>query len=55
MMAPLKILDYMVVHELCHMHHQNHSDAFWNEVDKIIPDFLERKNWLRKYGAGLDL
>jgi predicted metal-dependent hydrolase len=53
MMAPPKIIDYIVVHELCHFHFRNHSDAFWNEVDKIMPDYYERKNWLRKKGAGL--
>ena len=55
MMAPPKIIDYMVVHELCHLHQRNHTDAFWNEVDKVIPDYQERKMWLRKHGAGLDL
>lgn len=55
MMAPAKIIDYMVVHELCHMHQRNHSDAFWNEVDKVMPDYAERKLWLKKHGAGLDL
>ncbi len=55
MMAPSKIIDYIVVHELCHIHHRNHSDAFWNEVDKVMPDYRERKEWLRKNGAGLDL
>ena len=52
-MAPLKIIDYIVVHELCHFHYRNHSDAFWNEVDKVMPDYLERKEWLRKHGASL--
>lgn len=55
MMAPLKIIDYLVVHELCHFHHRDHTDAFWNEVDKILPDFSERKEWLRKFGASLTL
>lgn len=55
MMAASKVLDYVVVHELCHMHVQDHSDAFWNEVDKVLPDYLERKNWLKKYGAALDI
>ena len=55
MMSPPKIIDYMVVHELCHLRQRNHSDAFWNEVDKVMPDYLERKNWLKKHGAGLDL
>lgn len=55
MMAPLTIFDYIVVHELCHIHHRDHSSAFWNEVDKVMPDFRERKEWLRKNGAGLDV
>jgi predicted metal-dependent hydrolase len=55
MMAPPKIIDYIVVHELCHMHQGDHTDAFWNEVDKILPDYEERKEWLRKNGAGLDI
>ncbi len=55
MMAPPKIIDYMIVHELCHLHQRNHSDVFWNEVDKVMPDYRERKSWLKKHGAGLDL
>lgn len=55
MMAPAKIIDYIIVHELCHIHYRNHSEAFWNEVDKVIPDYRERKEWLRKNGAGLSL
>ncbi|SDY09918.1 M48 family metallopeptidase [Nitrosomonas halophila] len=55
MMAPPRIIDYIVVHELCHFHHRNHSDAFWNEVDKVLPDWRERKEWLRKRGASLDI
>lgn len=55
MMARPKVIDYIIVHELCHMHVRDHSDAFWNEVDKVLPDYRERKNWLRQCGAGLDL
>ena|SRR3569832_1075841 len=55
MMAPQTIIDYVVVHELCHFHHRDHTDAFWNEVDKVLPDFRERKEWLRRNGAGLDV
>lgn len=55
MMAPAKIIDYIVVHELCHMRQGDHTDVFWNEVDKIIPDYEERKTWLKKNGAGLDI
>ena len=55
MMAPATVIDYIVVHELCHLHHRDHSAAFWNEVDKVMPDYRERKEWLRVRGAELDL
>ena len=55
MMAPPTIIDYIVVHELCHFHHLDHTDAFWNEVDKVMPDFAERKNWLKVNGAAMDV
>ena len=55
MMAPARVIDYLVVHELCHLHHRDHGDAFWNEVDKVMPDYRERKEWLRKNGASLNL
>jgi predicted metal-dependent hydrolase len=55
MMAPQTIIDYIVVHELCHFHHLDHTDAFWNEVDKVLPNYGERKEWLRRNGAGLDV
>ncbi len=52
-MAPLKILDYIVVHELCHLVHMNHSKDFWQLVESIIPDFKERRNWLKENGYKL--
>jgi len=55
MMAPPTIIGYIVVHELCHFRHRDHTDAFWNEVDKVMPAYRERKEWLRKNGAGLDV
>lgn len=55
MMAPPRILDYIIVHELCHIHQKNHNNNFWNEVDKVMPDYRERKDWLKMNGAGLDL
>ncbi len=54
-MAPLTIIDYIVAHELTHLIHPNHSDAFWNELDKIMPDYHKRKAWLKINGAGMDL
>lgn len=55
MMAPPTIIDYIVVHELCHFHHLNHTEAFWNEVDKVMPAYRERKEWLKQNGAAMDL
>ncbi len=55
MMASPKVIDYIVVHELCHLHHMDHTNAFWNEVDKVMPDYAERKAWLRENGAALDI
>lgn len=55
LMAPQTVIDYIVIHELCHLHHRDHTDAFWNEVDKVLPQYRERKEWLRKNRAGLDI
>lgn len=55
LMAPQTVIDYIVVHELCHLRHRDHSDAFWNEVDKVLPQYRERKEWLRQHGASLDV
>ncbi|MDU5082735.1 SprT family zinc-dependent metalloprotease [uncultured Tissierella sp.] len=55
MMAPMTIIDYVVVHELVHFLYPNHTESFWNVVDKVLPDYLERKNWLREEGAALDI
>ena len=46
-MAPLKVIDYVVVHEMCHMVHLNHNRSFWRLVGKIIPDYEQRENWLK--------
>lgn len=54
-MAPATVIDYIVVHELCHCHHLDHTDAFWNEVDKIMPNYRDSKEWLKRHGAGLDI
>lgn len=55
LMAPATIIDYIVVHELCHYHHLDHTESFWNEVDKVMPAYRERKEWLKRNGAGLDV
>ena len=45
--APTFVRDYIVVHELCHRKHMNHSPAFWAEVKKAMPDYPAAKNWLK--------
>lgn len=55
MMAPSTVIDYVVAHELCHLKHRDHSVAFWNEVDKVLPSWRDKKDWLRRCGAALDL
>lgn len=51
MLAPNEVIDYVVVHELCHRKEMNHSRAFWNEVAKIVPDYKECEKWLKDEGS----
>lgn len=53
--APPKVLDYVVVHELCHLTHMNHSKDFWNMVAQIMPEYKVYKSWLREHGQELNL
>jgi len=55
MMAPLSALDYIVVHELAHLEHPNHTAKFWECIEKALPDYPQAKGWLRLHGAGLVL
>lgn len=53
--APLKVLDYVVVHELCHLSHMNHSKDFWSMVETVMPEYKVYKSWLRGHGQELNL
>jgi len=53
MFLPLKIVDYVVVHELAHLKQHNHSRKFWAEVEKMLPDYKERRKWLKNNGEEL--
>ncbi|WMC92889.1 M48 family metallopeptidase [Kineothrix sp. MB12-C1] len=55
MLAPPGILDYVIVHELCHLIHMNHSQEFWKCVGDILPDYKERRKWLKDHGNELTL
>jgi hypothetical protein len=54
-MAPMRVIDYVVVHELTHLKHHNHSKAFWNAVERVRPDFRKDRDWLKKHGHLLTL
>ena len=49
-LAPPEVLDYVVVHELCHRRQMNHSAQFWQEVAQVLPDYRARKAWLTENG-----
>ncbi len=51
--APPDVLDYVVVHELCHLTHMNHSKDFWRMVESIMPDYRVHKKWLKEHGGEL--
>ena len=53
MLTPQEIQDYVVIHELCHRKHLNHSPDFWAEVERHCPHYRESKKWLKENGAAL--
>ncbi len=54
-MAPLKVVDYVVVHELSHLKESNHSKKFWRQVEETLPDYKEQEKWLKEEGYRLNL
>jgi predicted metal-dependent hydrolase len=52
-LAPPEVLRYVVIHELAHLVHRNHSQRFWTLVERQMPDFQIARRWLRSHGAGL--
>ena len=53
MLAPEDVRDYVVIHELAHRKHMNHSKDFWDEVESFMPDYSEKRKWLRVHGDEL--
>lgn len=54
-MAPVDVIDYVIVHELCHLLHMNHDRSFWRRVGSIMPDFKEKEAFLARYGQAMTL
>lgn len=54
-MAPESVLDYLVVHEMCHLVHHDHSPEYWQLVAKFLPAHREKRKWLRENGHSLVL
>ncbi len=54
-MAPVEVIDYVVVHELVHLKIKNHSPAFWSRVAALMPDYRRHLTWLKKNGHLLSL
>ena len=50
MRAPLEVLDYVVVHELCHRLEMNHSSKFWDNVARVLPEYKTYRKWLKDNG-----
>ena len=53
LLTPPEVLDYVVVHELCHRREMNHSPRFWAEVERLVPDWKAQRLWLRTNGGAL--
>ena len=52
-LVPEQVLDYVIVHELCHRRQMNHSPAFWAEVARLLPDYEKARAWLKNEGGRL--
>jgi predicted metal-dependent hydrolase len=53
--CPKEIIDYVVVHELAHTVEHNHSKRFWQVVERYIPDWKERRKWLKAHGILMEI
>ena len=54
-MAPPRVIDYLIIHELTHLEHQDHSKRFWDKISKRFPDYEESETWLKEHGRGLSI
>lgn len=54
-MAPVEVIDYVIIHELCHLIHMNHDRSFWRRVGSIMPDYKEKEQSLARHGNSMTL
>ncbi|MZQ86963.1 DUF45 domain-containing protein [Paenibacillus sp. 5J-6] len=54
-MAPIEVIDYVIIHELCHLTHMNHDRSFWRRVGSMMPDYKEKEEFLARYGQAMTL
>jgi len=54
-MAPVEVIDYVIIHELCHLLHMNHDRSFWRRVGSIMPDYKEKEAYLARQGHAMTL
>ncbi|NRF94226.1 M48 family metallopeptidase [Paenibacillus frigoriresistens] len=54
-MAPIEVIDYVIIHELCHLLHMNHDRSFWRRVGSIMPDYKEKEAYLARHGHAMTL
>lgn len=54
-MAPIPVIDYVIIHELAHLIERNHSDRFWKNVERMYPDYKIQEKWLKQYGNTLSI
>ena len=54
-MAPIDVFDYLIIHELVHLEHPNHSRAFWNKVSAICPRYQQHETWLKRNGVRMTI
>ena len=50
-LLPAWAIDYIIVHELVHLHEPHHNEPFWQRVEEVMPDYAERKQWLEENGS----
>ncbi|NFS29134.1 M48 family metallopeptidase [Clostridium botulinum] len=54
-MAPMEVIDYIVVHEMCHMDFRNHSKQFWNRVEEVMPNYKKHHEYLKENGINMTI